>query len=101
MTLEETIEYHKVMAEEFRQEAERVRDLGEYISSSKQPYNEAVKSYRDCAEEHDQLAGWLEELVELRKFYGTPVETEQEDAYSKGYADGYVKGYDEGCNYFL
>jgi len=67
MTLDEAIKHCKEKAEELRLEAEQLRDIGERISSPKQPYNEPVKNCRDCAEEYEQLAEWLEELKEWRK----------------------------------
>ena len=65
MTLDEAIKHCKEKAEELRLEAEQVRDIGEVISSPKQPYNEPVKKCRDCAEEHEQLAEWLEDYKRL------------------------------------
>lgn len=67
MTLDEAIKHCKEKAEELRLEAEQVRELGEYVSNLKQPYNEPVKACLKCAEEHEQLAEWLTELKELRE----------------------------------
>ena len=67
MTLDEAIKHCKEKAKELRTEAEQLRDIGEVISSPKQPYNEPVKDCLECANEHEQLAEWLEELKELRK----------------------------------
>lgn len=67
MTLDEAIKHCKEKAEELRLEAEQVRDIGEVISNPNQPYNEPVKDCLECAEEHEQLADWLEELQYLRK----------------------------------
>ncbi len=67
MNLDEAIQYHKEKAEELRQEAEQVRELGEHISNLKQPYNENVKYCLECANEHEQLAKWLKELKALKE----------------------------------
>lgn len=67
MTLDEAIKHCKEKAKELRLEAEQVRDIGEVVSSTKQPYNEPVKACLECAKEHEQLAEWLEELKEWRK----------------------------------
>lgn len=82
MTLDEAIKHCKEKAEELRLEAERVRDIGEVISSPKQPYNEPVKKCRDCAEEHEQLAEWLEDYKRLLG----------EKSYAMGYQDGLEDG---------
>ena len=81
MTLDEAIKHCKEKAEELRLEAEQVRDIGEVISSPKQPYNEPVKNCRDCAEEHEQLAEWLEDYKRLLG----------EKSYAMGYQE-YQKG---------
>lgn len=65
MTLDEAIKYYEEVAEELKHDAELYRDTGEYISSSKQPYNSLVKSCYDCAEEHEQLAEWLKDYKRL------------------------------------
>lgn len=67
MTLDEAIKHCKEKAEELRLEAEQVRDIGEVVSNPNQPYNEPVKDCFECANEHEQLAEWLEELKEWRK----------------------------------
>ena len=69
MTLEEAIIFHVEMAEDFREEAEHVREICEYTSNHKRCYNEPVKAYRDCAKEHEQLAEWLSSLKELKDAY--------------------------------
>jgi hypothetical protein len=55
MTLEETIKYHKTVAEELGQEAEQIGDE-DYIHA---------KYYRKCAHEHEQLAEWLTDYKRL------------------------------------
>lgn len=82
MTLDEAIKHCKEKAEELRLKAEQVRDIGEVISSPKQPYNEPVKKCRDCAEEHEQLAEWLEDYKRLLG----------EKSYTMGYQDGLEDG---------
>lgn len=67
MTLEEAIRHAKEKAKELRIEAEQLRDIGEVISNPKQPYNEPVKNCLECANEHEQLAAWLEELKDYRE----------------------------------
>lgn len=67
MTLEEAIVHCKEKAKELRTEAEQLRDIGEVMSSPKQPYNKPVKNCLECANEHEQLADWLEELLITRK----------------------------------
>lgn len=44
-----------------------------------------------CAEEHEQLAEWLEELKEARKGF----EENRKAGYEHGYADGYKQAVDE------
>jgi hypothetical protein len=66
MTLDEAIKHCEEKAEELRLEAEQLRDIGERISSPKQPYNEPVRDCLECAKEHEQLAEWLKELKALR-----------------------------------
>ena len=56
MTLDEAIKHAREVAEENREEA---------MNAFFPPYADECKS---CAEEHEKLASWLEELKELRKF---------------------------------
>ena len=56
MTLDETIEHAKEVAEENREEA---------INAFFPPYADECES---CAEELEQLVSWLEELKELRTY---------------------------------
>ena len=65
MTLDEAIKHCKEKAKELRTEAEQLRNIGEVISSPKQPYNEPVKNCRECAKEHEQLAEWLRDYKKL------------------------------------
>lgn len=67
MTLDEAIAHCKEKAKELRTEAEQLRDIGEVMSSPKQPYNKPVKNCLECANEHEQLAEWLEELKTWRE----------------------------------
>ena len=67
MTLEEAIEHTKEVAEMNRREAEELREFGEHVSPTNQPYNIAVKSCLECAAEYEQLAEWLTELQVFRK----------------------------------
>lgn len=65
MNLDEAIQHCEEKAKELRTEAEQLRDIGDAISNSKQPYNEPVKNCRECAEEHEQLAEWLKDYKRL------------------------------------
>lgn len=67
MTLDEAIVHCKEKAKELRTEAEQLRDIGEVMSSPKQPYNKPVKNCLECANEHEQLAEWLKELKDYRE----------------------------------
>lgn len=67
MTLDEAIKHCEEKAKELRVEAEEARDIGEYTSSPKHPYNVPVKNCLECAEEHEQLAEWLKELKARRE----------------------------------
>lgn len=71
MTLDEAIKHCEEKAKELRTEAEQLRDIGEVISNSKQPYNEPVKNCLECAKEHEQLAEWLKELKRIKEAYKT------------------------------
>lgn len=77
MTLDEAIKHYEEKAKELRTEAEQLRNIGEEISSPKQPYNEPVKNCLECANEHEQLAEWLKELRKLRKCRECPLVKEE------------------------
>lgn len=77
MTIDEAIKHCKEKAKELRTEAEQLRDIGEVISSPKQPYNEPVKDCRECAKEHEQLAEWLKELKAYQELFTSPEEAEK------------------------
>ena len=59
MTLDEAIKHVREVAEENREEA---------MNAFFPPYADECES---CAEEHEQLVSWLEELKELREFKTT------------------------------
>lgn len=82
MTLDEAIKHCKEKAEELRLEAEQIRDIGEVVSNPNQPYNEPVRECRECANEHEQLAEWLEDYKRLLG----------EKSYAMGYQDGLEDG---------
>ena len=72
MTLDKAIKHCEEKAEELRVKAEELRDIGEYTSSPKYPYNVPVKDCLECAREHEQLAEWLKDykrLLEERTSY--------------------------------
>ena len=58
MTLDEAIKHAEEVAEEKKAQAWEAQLQEEYGK---------VKSCKECAEEHRQLAEWLKELKELRK----------------------------------
>lgn len=83
MTLDEAIKHCEEKAKELRTEAEQLRDIGEVISSPKQPYNEPVKNCLECAREHEQLAEWLKELKTLRDVHSKVYRNEHCDRAGK------------------
>ena len=58
MTLDEAIKHAEEVAEEKEKEAWEVQLQEEY---------KTIKSCKECAEEHRQLAEWLKELKQLRE----------------------------------
>lgn len=58
MTLDEAIKHAETVAEEKKVQAWEAQLQEEYGK---------VKSCKECAEEHRQLAGWLKELKQLRE----------------------------------
>lgn len=62
-TLDEAITHCKEKAEENRQKAGFETDNLRYMMS-----DDERSDCLECAKEHEQLAGWLEELQELRSF---------------------------------
>ena len=85
--------------------ARAVADTCEY-EASKYDMSDSYEShvaYKEgkCAEEHEQLAEWLEELKALREkkcnksVYLASKSIDKIDAVNKGYADGYNKAIDD------
>lgn len=67
MTIEEAIKHCKEVAEEQKRRLAICSKSEEYCLKECVQTVIPEKSCLDCAEEHEQLAKWLEELVELRK----------------------------------
>ena len=82
MTIDEAIEHERKSAKSNR-EAEALFMRDDFIWNAKEE--------RKFAEEHEQLAEWLEELKEARKGF----EENRKAGYAHGYSDGYAKAIDE------
>lgn len=100
MNLDEAIRHAKEVAEMNRKEAEELREYGEHVSSPKQPYNLSVKACLECANEHEQLAGWLTDykrLLEWEKDIKHKV-YRNEHCDRKGKCIDYIDYRCDGCN---
>ena len=80
MTLDEAIKHAKEVAEENREEA---------INAFFPPYADKCES---CAEEHEQLVSWLEELKDYRRFNGAKT---FDNGFKQGEKYGYNKAIDD------
>lgn len=84
-TIDEAIAHAREVAENNRKESN-------YDAFSLDYMNEMhKKNCVKCAEEHEQLAEWLEELKEARKGF----EENRKAGYKHGYSYGYAKAIDE------
>lgn len=82
MTLDEAIEYAREKAEENREEA---------MNAFFPPYADECES---CAIEHEQLASWLEELKDYRRFNGAKT-------FDNGFKQGEKYGYNKAIDDFI
>lgn len=80
MTLDEAIAHAKEVAE---------RNRRQWKNCPADRREIAHQTCEQCAEQHEQLAMWLEDYKRLS------TEKEQ-DIYERAYQDGYNKGYDQG-----
>lgn len=63
LTIDEAIEHCKEVVRDNREDAK--------YAIENELHDAVIKTCTKCAEEHEQLAEWLEELKELRKFKET------------------------------
>ena len=80
MTLDEAIKHAREVAEENREEA---------MNAFFPPYADECES---CAEEHEQLVSWLEELKDYRRFNGAKT---FDNGFNQGEKYGYNKAIDD------
>lgn len=83
MTLDEMINHVREVAEENREEA---------MNAFFPPYADECES---CAEEHEQLVSWLEELKDYRRFNGAKT---FDNGFKQGEKYGYNKAIDDLTN---
>lgn len=88
MTIDEAIAHARLKAKEIR---ENIID-GDNLEPYESYYNAMVAK---SAEEHEQIAEWLEELKEYRKHIEL---TEIPEQYKLGFQDGIVNGFENGYN---
>ena len=67
LSLSDAIKHCEEKTKELRTEAEQLREMGDRYANPRMPYNEPVKNCLECAREHEQLAGWLKELYDVRE----------------------------------
>ena len=84
MTIDEAIAHAREVAEIQRNNDKLNKTLGK---SSPYYNTDCIK----CAEEHEQLADWLEELKEARHC----MEENRKAGYNHGFVDGYDKAIDD------
>ena len=69
--LTEAISHAREVAKEMRKEEQEWRDKKDFIESNERNpkgiYDLPINQCKECAAEHEQLAEWLEELVERRE----------------------------------
>ena len=73
LTLDEAITHAKEKAKELRAEAET---WSEYKLVSEKARN-SMSDCLECANEHEQLAAWLEELKSYKDLFDSPKEAEE------------------------
>ena len=92
MTIDETIAKEKANAEKLRKDNENCKYKSEYGCKGCADYYS--KPCIECAEEHEQLAEWLEELKALRN--GLKIKCDNlNEALEKGKKIGYNKAIDD------
>ena len=84
MTLDEAIIHAREVAE---------RNRAQYKNCPADRRDIEHQTCEQCAKDHEQLAEWLEELKEYRKYVDL---TEIPDQYKLGFQDGIVNGYKNG-----
>ena len=57
-----------------------------------------IRTCKEVAEEHEQLAEWLEELKTYRQYIDL---TEIPEQYKLGFQDGFIDGYNKGIDDFV
>ena len=83
MTIDEAITRERQLAKEQRSH------IGTWYSKIMGYDDEYIKKCEVCAEEHEQLAEWLEELKAYRQYIDL---TEIPEQYKLGFQDGIVEG---------
>ena len=87
MTIDEAIKHAREKAKEQRKDHKECTHREFYGCNGCADYYS--KSCNECAEEHEKLAGWLEDYKKLKH------ETEQ-DIYERAYKEGQDKGLSDG-----
>ena len=92
MTIDEAIARERQIAKEQRSH------IGTFYSKIMGYDDEYIKKCEVCAEEHEQLADWLEELKAYRQYIDL---TEIPEQYKLGFQDGIIVGNNKAIDDFL
>ena len=93
MTIDEKIAKEKANAEKLRKIIETGYDgeisIEALFCDDTDAIKEAYERFENCAEEHEQIAEWLEELKAYRQYIDL---TEIPEQYKLGFQDGIIAG---------
>ena len=92
MSIDEAIARERQLAKEQRSH------IGTFYSKIMGYDDEYIKKCEVCAEEHEQLAEWLEELKAYRQYIDL---TEIPEQYKLGFQDGIVEGNNKAIDDFV
>lgn len=86
MTIDDAIKHAKEKAQKHRQTEKKYREIHR-SENDESLFKEQLEDCIGCAEEHEQLAGWLEELKEYKENKHRSLRYMYEKGYNKGIDD--------------
>ena len=93
MTIDEAIAHAREVAQKQRKDNDNCKYKSEYGCKGCADYY--YKPCNECAEEHDQLAEWLEELKAYKEKEFDVLKQDGQLLYKQGVIDGYDKAIDD------
>ena len=104
MTLDEAIKHARDKAQKHRQTEKKYREIHR-SENDESLFKEQLEDCIGCAEEHEQLAEWLEELkmyksLSPRELVSAKQKNDRAIEYSKGFDFGYKTAYSKAIDDF-